>query len=292
MNRINWQEPVPNNNLLDLSKNICYDQVLLNKIKVDDISIFKYPDSFLAYKSLADFYHVDIGNLILGFGSSELILRILQSYKAYSIGIVSPTWALTSLYSLNIGMSCQESVDINELNTDILYVANPNGITGKVLDKNTILELLPKFKLVIVDEAYGDFADQSLISESLNNKNLIVVKTLSKTVAAPGIRIGYAFSNKTTIELLQNQRPGYVTFGATIPLLIKLLPEINSHLDRMKETKLYIESKYDTVPSNGNFVLFKQNPDLPCQVKNVESGLFRMALTDLETFKGLEREDI
>jgi len=279
MIRHDWTQPLPKSEILDLSNNVCYDKFLDTNF---EHSVSTYPDDAEAYRLLSEHYAVSPYNISIGYGSSDIILRILQLYQGNSLQIVNPTWQLAQLYAHHIGYEIKDDADI-------LYIANPNGLTGKALSKNEILSLLPNYKLVIVDEAYCDFSDCSALDTSITADNLIVVKTLSKTIASPGLRFGYCFSNSDIINRIQNVRPGYVTTSATIPALNKLLPQIGMHISRMLETRKYIEDKYDVVPSEGNYVLFKTRYSLPVKMKEVNE-LFRMSLTDIDTFKKFENE--
>ncbi len=279
MIRHDWTQPLPKSEILDLSNNVCYDKFLDRNV---EHSVSTYPDDAEAYRLLSQYYSISPYNIAIGYGSSDIILRILKLYQGNSLKIVSPTWQLAQLYAHHIGYEIKDDADI-------LYIANPNGLTGKALSKNEILSLLPTYKLVIVDEAYCDFSDCSVLDNSITADNLIVVKTLSKTIASPGLRFGYCFSNSDIINRIQNVRPGYVTTNATIPALNKLLPQIGMHISRMLETRNYIEDKYDVVPSEGNYVLFKTRYSLPVKMKEVNE-LFRMSLTDIDTFKKFENE--
>jgi histidinol-phosphate aminotransferase len=281
MKRSDWSLTLQKSNLLDLSCNVCYDQYLDFNFEQKNCA---YPDAGEAYRLLSNFYNISVQNIAIGYGSSELILRIFNLYKNYSIKIIEPTWQLAELYSHFIGMSVNE-------NSDVLYIANPNGLTGISLSKEEILDLTNKYKLVIVDEAYGDFSNNSVLSNAITMDNLIVIKTLSKTVAAPGLRFGYCISNTDIINKIQDVRPGYVISGSTVPALKKLLPQVRPHISRMLATRAYIESKYDVVPSQGNYVLFKNNLQLPVIVKCI-NNFFRMSLTDIDTFKKIENEHI
>jgi histidinol-phosphate aminotransferase len=279
MNRRDWTEALPKSNELDLSNNICYDRFINF---YEDQNIMAYPDDSEAYSLLSTYYNINAQHIAIGYGSCELILRILQLYKEWTLHIVTPTWQLADLYAKHIGMTQQKDADI-------LYIANPNGLTGKALSAMEILKLLPKYQLVIVDEAYGDFSGSSVLDYTTVKDNLIVVKTLSKTIAAPGLRFGYCFSAANIIKRIQDCRPGYVTTGLTANALKKLLPQVNLHIARMIDTRDYIESKYEVEPSQGNYVLFKTDPHFAVKMKEI-NGLYRMSLTDLITFKELENE--
>lgn len=279
---------------LNLSNNVCYDNVLMSEldINVSFQELNEYPDAANIYFALGKYHNVDVKNLAVGYGSGDIIFRIFQLFKDYKIGILVPTYELAYIFAINLGMNVITSEDIDNINTDILYIANPNGVTGEVVSKEKILELSKKYKLMIVDEAYGDFCNLnfSVLDESARYDNIIVIKTFSKTIASPGVRFGYCVSNETFINNIQENRSSTVITGFTTNIILELIKHIPAHISRMLKTRKYIEEKYNCITSHGNFVLFKKNPAFNCEIKKTSKGLYRMALTDLETFKKIEND--
>jgi histidinol-phosphate aminotransferase len=251
--------------------------------------IFQYPDAANTYEILSKHHNIDVKNIAVGFGVGELLPRIFQMLSNYSLGIHTPAYQIASIYAKANDIDFVESDDIDLLNTEVLYIANPNGVTGQALTREQILMLSKKYKFVIVDEVYADFSniDCSVVNDCLELDNLIVVKSLSKSVAVPGLRFGYCFSNRKFIFDLQDTRPSHVTTGLTSSILEHVLSAKPAHIQRMLETKAHIEYHYDCVPSQGNYVLFKTlPPNLTKHIAIKQVGeLSRMALTNLEIFK-------
>lgn len=281
------------NGKLNLSNNVCYDNVLMNEVSlnIDSSLLFKYPDAANLYSKLAQHHNISPEYINIGYGAGDIVYRLMSYFRGYSIAIYTPTYELAHIFANNMGLTVTQSDNLAELSADILYIANPNGVTGKALSRTEIINLSNKFKYTIVDEAYGDFCtiDYSVLTDSLIS-NIIVIKTLSKSIASPGLRFGYCISNKEFISDFQNHRSSTVVTGFTESIVTDLLPRISSHVTRMVETRKYIENKYETVPSQGNYVLFKNNPNFNCYVKKTQLGHYRMALTDIDTFKLLEND--
>lgn len=279
---------------LNLSNNICFDKNLINdlNVSINLTNIHQYPDASKTYLNLGNYYNIDPKNIAIGYGAGDIVFRWLNFFKNYSIGILTPTYDLARIFAINIGMNVSTSNNVEDLNTDILYVANPNGMTGEALSKQKILKISKKYKYIIVDEAYGDFCtiDFSMLYDSIKLDNVVVIKTLSKSVAAPGLRFGYCFSNSELMYKFQNLRSSTVLTNFTHCFVPELLSLINPHVKRMLQTRDYIEENYKCKKSQGNFVLFEKNPKFSCKIKKMPSGHYRMALTDLETFKNIENE--
>ena len=93
--RADWTQPYYNQRI-DLSSNICYD-IYNIKIKLD---LTKYNDPFYSYKILSEFYNIDIKNIAIGLGLSELITRLFIFIKNQNMSLTiigEPTWQLTTL---------------------------------------------------------------------------------------------------------------------------------------------------------------------------------------------------
>jgi histidinol-phosphate/aromatic aminotransferase/cobyric acid decarboxylase-like protein len=298
--RNDWSIPQPTQSKLNLSNAVCYDRFLVNSVTVDSSTIFSYPNEHRVYNMLAEHFSVPVVNLAIGYGLGELLPRLLSLYRDKKIKIVSPTWQLIDLACRTSGInySTVEYENFLDLNmdklytndADLIYVANPNGINGQVLTREQIVDLCSYYQLVIVDEAYGDFSDQSVIDIAAALPNLIVAKTFSKSLAIPGVRLGCCVANSMIIRNLQEIRPGYVMSGMTQSILDCVLPQLTSHLDRMIITRNYIENNYSVIKSNSNSILFSDLPDLNCITKEVYPGVHRMALTDLDTFMEIQNE--
>lgn len=298
--RNNWAIPQPSQNKINLGNAVCYDQDLIKSLTVESTAIFSFPDEYRVYCLLAQHLSVPISNLAIGLGLGELIPRILSLYASKKIKIVSPTWQLMELTcqanSINYSNVCYKNfleLDLDQLyvnDSDILYIANPNGVNGQVLTREQILKLCDYYQLVIVDEAYGDFSNQSVMDFAINLPNLLVAKTFTKTLAIPGLRVGFCVANTALIQKIQEIRPGYIMNSMVGVVLDNLLPQMPQHISRMLITKDYIERNYNVISSQSNSILFKELPKLSCATKEVYPGIHRMALTDLATFMELKNE--
>lgn len=303
MLRADWQVPVFSNSLT-LSTNVCYDQYLLNQINQDlkELSsndLYLYTNEFLLYQALASRHNVPLSQLSIGFGFGELFSRICDLYREDTFLVVKPTWQYVELLLASKKINYQTfeyeeffHLDLDLLKkcgewADILYLANPSGINGTVLEKNDILDLSNCFKLIIVDEAYGDFSTKpSSVIDSVNNyNNIIIGKTFSKSVAMAGLRLGYTIANEELTEKIQDIRPSYSSSSLSTYLGPKLLTYIDDHVHRMKSTRSYLETTYNLPLSNGNYVLFKNGQlDINVETKKVHQDWQRLTLTDISTY--------
>ncbi|WP_254191040.1 histidinol-phosphate transaminase, partial [Clostridioides difficile] len=251
-----------------------------------NIDLNLYPeDSYSDLKeSIIDYINisgVSKKNLLVGNGSSEIIDLIIHTFvdKDEVILSFSPSFSMYSIYSqINgskfIGVESDENlvIDIDnviekvkENNPKIVIVCNPNNPTGTILKRKDIKKLLDSTNsLVVLDEAYMDFGEESMLSDVFKYDNLIVLRTLSKAFGLAGIRTGYMLSNSSLINSVEKVRPPYnlnslSDFIATRALRNKDV--VKAYIKEVKEERkiLYEEMigmGIKAYKSQANFILF------------------------------------
>jgi histidinol-phosphate aminotransferase len=189
----------------------------------------RYPNPFQTAlkKKVGVMNGVDRGQIFIGNGSDEvidLVIRTVCRPAIDNIVICPPTYGmyevaaeindvevrrvrLTSDFALDTD-GIREAIDTN---TKLIFLCSPNNPTGNSMSHDEILKIAASFHgLVVVDEAYIHFADQpSLTPEVVRFPNLVVIQTFSKAWGLAGLRVGMAFANRETVELLNKIKPPY-----------------------------------------------------------------------------------
>lgn len=170
----------------------------------------RYPDFTPASlcEQLARFTGWSPEGIIAGNGSNELIQALLMVTVGLGkrVLISEPTFALYRQISAVLGgevisvpLSAQLSYDVEalqaavkDLDPDLTIVCSPNNPTGCVLSDDDLRGLLKNNDgLVVVDEAYHEFAEHSVVPLLHEHKNLVVLRTFSKAMAMAALRVGY-----------------------------------------------------------------------------------------------------
>jgi len=140
-------------------------------------------------------------------------------------------------------------IEIKDTNADLVFICNPNNPNGAIFSKND-LELLFRQKpetTFVIDEAYIEFTNsvESIISLTKNYRNLIVVRSLTKTFTIPGLRLGYIVSNTLIIKKI---------------LTLKMPWSVNSLAIKAGEYifKNYEAFQFDTAELIEETVIFKE----------------------------------
>lgn len=239
-----------------------------------------YPEEVQIYRKIEEHHSVSMDNVAIGFGIGELYPRIVNTFINKTWSITTPTWLFASKYMEVLGK------DYNDFNSDIHYIANPCGVDGTKISRQDIIEMSKKYELLVVDEAYGDFADESVIGTDENFNNIIVLKSLSKNLGTPGLRFGYAIGPKEIILRVQEMRPDPCMHDGVRP---EMFDEIATAVNHAEETKEYIEKKYKCRKSYINSVFFRKHPGLDIKMKGMQDGTWRLSLMPLEKFKKYEQ---
>ena len=195
------------------------------------VAFNRYPDSLAVKccKAFADYYGVDPALVTAGSGSDELISLILHGFFSHGdkVMITEPDF---SMYEFNAHTAeleiirYQKTEDYRIEPAALIKLAKEEGCRGlifsnpcnptsqglKKMPLRALLKELPDM-LIVVDEAYMDFwnRSQSLINETAEFDNLIVLRTASKAIGGAGIRLGFAVGQKKLTKALRALKSPY-----------------------------------------------------------------------------------
>ena len=260
------------------------------------IGLNRYPDPFQRKlrKAIARYLGVARDSVVAGVGSDEIfdwILKVFCQPGKDRIAIAEPTYGMYQVTANIFGVSCFEFgfdegfalsaerfLEKVPSDTKVLFLCSPNNPTGNLLDREQILRIAQEWqKIVVVDEAYIEFADQpSLISELNEVPNLILLRTLSKAFGQAGLRLGYAAASPQIVAQFLRVKAPYNLSALTLEKGCQVLGQVESHLacvseirkerDRVAAQLRGIPQIEKVFPSQANFLLFRcPQASLVCQ---------------------------
>ncbi|MDX6445424.1 MAG: histidinol-phosphate aminotransferase [Blastocatellia bacterium] len=178
--------------------------------RISDCAWSRYPNFAprRLHERLADFSGWTAEGIVAGNGSNELIQALLMVTvgEGKRVLINEPTFALYRQITTVLGgeiislpLNADLSYDVTaltaavaDLQPEVTIVCSPNNPTGGVLNDDDLLLLLESTNgLVVVDEAYHEFAEHSVVPLLREHDNLVVLRTFSKAIAMAGLRAGY-----------------------------------------------------------------------------------------------------
>ncbi|MBN1046354.1 MULTISPECIES: threonine-phosphate decarboxylase CobD [Clostridium] len=293
------------NNIIDFSSNI-NPLGMSSKVKraiIDSMEeIKKYPDiSYMELKkSISEYENINESYLMLGNGAAEVLFNIVKALKPKKVLIPVPTFSeykeavecvnsKVELYKMSENNSfkiCEDILDKITEEIDLIFICNPNNPTGVLTNRELLMKILIKSKennsTVLIDESFMDFIteDISMVSTIETFDNLIILKSLTKFFAMPGLRIGYGVcSNKDFISEVYKITPAW-----NINILADVATRVSLHdKNYMRKTIQYMEKEkaflYNSLKTfknlnvyepSVNFIFFKSNLDI-----NLKSELLK-----------------
>ena len=243
----------------------------------------RYPDPSQAKlkRRIAEIRGVDVQNIFVGNGSDEAIdlcfrifcnpgldnaIAIAPSYGMYSTcAAVNDVEMREVLLNDDFSLPVERLLDAADNNSKLLFICSPNNPTGNVFPREEIERILQEFDgMVVLDEAYIDFADEPGMLRSLENwPNLIILQTLSKAWGMAGLRAGLAFASNYVMRLFAQVKYPYNINVATLSAVEKLLKAgVDDRVKLIKEQRAFMEQKlsgmecvWRVYPSQANFLL-------------------------------------
>jgi histidinol-phosphate aminotransferase len=247
----------------------------------------RYPDPYqLALKSrIAELWEITEDTIFIGNGSDEvldLIMQLVVEPNQHNVLTFKPSYGMYSvladknnaeLISIPLNEQFELDWDLFESNisgrTQLVFLCNPNNPTGALLDSNRLQRFIKGTNaLVVVDEAYIDFArTESLIATVNEYPNLIVVRTLSKAYGLAGARLGVAVGNPKIIGWLNRIKPPYNISTPNIELALERLADYSSiqkEIKTLKDQRAFLVEELNkcnwitrVYESQANFILIK-----------------------------------
>ena len=254
----------------------------------DDFYLNLYPDDNYTQlkEAIVNYIGCKIENISVGNGSSELLDLCVKTFVDTNELILSldPTFSMYSIYAKIVnsryigageGNDFTINVDdviksIKENNPKLTIICNPNNPTGTTIKREDVLRIVKSTdNVVIVDEAYMEFSNESVVDEIENYDNLIVVKTMSKAFSMAGIRTGYLIANEELVKTIEKVRPPYNLNSISALLATKALKQKDKMLSYVENLKVEREKIYEKLldmgvkayKSGANFVFFSSKVD-------------------------------
>ncbi len=259
-------------------------------------NVHRYPDmhAYDLKSELAKLYQLQTGNIILANGSEGIIGLLARTFIQPGTEVLTSANTFLAFKILFQGagakiieapMTPDYRYDVKEIasriseNTKMVYIANPNNPTGTYITKaefDELMESVPKHVLVILDEAYFEYAQRAAwdYPDSMDYRydNVITLRTFSKAYGLSGIRVGYGFGHEELIDYLHRVKlvfePGSIAQKGAIGA-INDYPHLDRTLrnneKRYKELFSYLEkNQLNPLPSVTNFITFSASSEKAC----------------------------
>ena len=264
--------------------------------ELDDILLNRYPSAAATAElraTLAKRYGIKPEQLIFGNGSNEVLLNAFFVFGGHgrSTLLFQPTYSMHArLTQIAGGTVVEEQVGLPyDLTLDgalaamarttpnIVVFTTPNNPTGNLIDEAIILAVAERYPetVVLVDEAYSDFAGNTVVPHLAGHPNIIVTKTFSKVHAAAGLRLGLLIVDPRIGDIFRAVQLPYNVSPLTTVVGAKIAKREDDVQRRIAECAVERERVYralqrapgvEVFPSVTNFVLFRLADREPAEV--------------------------
>lgn len=269
-------------------------------------SIRNYPDprSENLKKAIAQQHQIRIENIHIGNGSTEIFYQLAQAYEKSDSLIIEPSFSeyedACKRYNHSLSFSLKpESKSIS--NTDIVWLGNPNNPDGKITSCEEIKNLCRKHKhtYFVIDEAYADLClnFESAIPLIQNFSNLIVIRSLTKSFAIAGLRLGYLIAHP---QIVNNINRFGIPWGVNVLAqeagsfilrnLKNLLPDIFSIIQSSHSFQKALQKipELEVISSDCNFFLVELKKGNAAGLKNYLIEEYGFLIRDASNFRSLK----
>ena len=256
---------------------------VLARLKHVDLRLYPDPTADELRDLFSESVKMKRDNVIVGNGSDDLLTMIFRAFTSYElpVAVFEPSYSLYPVLAALQGapvikidldkedFSYPENIVELAGNANLLIITRPNAPTGNCAPKELVEKVCREFDgIVLIDEAYSDFAADNCAEFAKKFDNVLVMRTLSKGSSMAGLRVGYAFGNENLIAGLMKLKDSY-NVNRISQVLAKANFEDKTY--RRKRVRQIIKTRmilnrelialgFKVIPSQANF-LFVSPPD-------------------------------
>jgi histidinol-phosphate aminotransferase len=238
--------------------------------------IARYPDGngFELKQALAKRYHVDMGSIVLGNGSNDVLELVALAFLGPGRAAVYSQHAF-AVYPLATQARGARSIVVPakiDDETYVAWVANPNNPTGTFArheEVEAFLKRVPERVLVVLDEAYNEYLTPELRSDTVKlvkrHPNLVITRTFSKAYGLAGLRVGYALAHASVADVMNRVRQPFnvnsVALAAATAALDDMEFVARSYAENLQGLRRLEQAArslgLDYIPSHANFLTIR-----------------------------------
>jgi len=243
----------------------------------DSLRLYPSPTAAPARKAIARHFGLDPSHVLLGNGGDDLIELCFRAFAGAGedVAFPTPTYPLFEpLCRIHEAVASTHPTEMQwelppSLGADparLKFIVNPNSPTGALFDRTHVEAAVGASSgVVVVDEAYVDFAPHSCLPLLEHHDNVLLLRTFSKSYSLAGMRIGFALGPTDLIEALDAVKDSYNVDRLAIVAAVAAIEDEDHHrkvVDEVVRNRGELASEltdmgFDLVPSSANFLFTK-----------------------------------
>jgi len=223
----------------------------IKQFSVPALRLYPEPTSLHLRRKLAALHETKPEQIFVGNGGDEVLALCTRAFVENdgSIGFFAPSYslypvlaAIRDVATKPVPLAADFAWQVPDgYESSLFFLTNPNAPTGILFSKEIVRAFCEKFPgLVVIDEAYVDFASADCIELALSMENVLVVRSMSKSYSLAGVRLGYAVGPAPCIEALFKVKDSYNVsrFAQTVAMAaLDDLPHMRQNVEKIKATR-------------------------------------------------------
>ena len=270
--------------------------------KLDNVVSYPEPVPARLEKAIAQLLGLQSNEICVTNGATEAIYLVAQTFRRSRSAILMPTFS-------EYQDACQihehqiipiHSFQFSSLKSQLIWLCNPNNPTGSVIDKEVLVRAIEKNPntLFVVDASYAPFTEEPLLNvqEGGRYPNVLMLHSMTKEYAIPGLRLGYITGNGNLLEEVRRQRMPWSVNQVAIDAGFYLLShsdefqlplrELMSERQRVAQ-RLAALGCIDVWPSQTHILLCKLRMGKAAALKDYLATEYGLLIRDASNFQGL-----
>jgi histidinol-phosphate aminotransferase len=249
-------------------------------------ALARYPSVYATRlkEAVARKFGIPTENVTTGCGSDDLLDSAFRASAVPPARMTfpDPTFSMVGVFARMNGMephpvpwaqAMQDPQALLSVDPDLVYLCRPNNPTGLSATRKWLLELLDAAgengPLVVLDEAYADFATDHFLPEAAASQRLLVLRTLSKLYGLAGLRVGFGIASKSVIQEVEKSRGPYKVAQVSETAAVSALDDTSGWMERILAETLenrerlrreLVTRGLPPLPSQANFLLIPLGP--------------------------------
>jgi histidinol-phosphate aminotransferase len=244
----------------------------------DRLRLYPDPESLGVRRQASAAYGLPVDHVLVGNGSDELLSLVVRAVvdPGGRVAYAVPTY---SLYRTLVALHGAEPVEVPfppdwsvpralaQADAPLTFLCNPNSPSGTFVPVAAVADLASQVRgVLVVDEAYVDFASDHALRLVAAHPNVLVLRTLSKSFSLAGLRVGLAFGHPELLDGLRTVKDSYNVNRLTqrgAEAALGDLAGMRRNVERVRKTRLILAAELDRLgfavpPSEANFVLARR----------------------------------
>jgi threonine-phosphate decarboxylase len=298
----------------NFSSNVYYkgcSPLLLKELESKVVQIQNYPSPAAEELNVlaAKYFDLNKNQFLFSNGATESFYLIAQYFQDKKAIIVGPTFAeyedACKINKVVHSFISREEIFNTNYEDNVVFICNPNNPDGKILNLEEVEDLLKSYPKAhfIIDEAYYEFTNtiNSVLSLINQYSNISIVRSLTKTFAMPGLRLGYVISNEKCINNLMKLKMPWSVNSLAIAsgeFIFNNYKELTFDIDELIQETAVFKSQINSIDYlnviNGftTYFLVELQKGTASQLKKYLIDSHQILVRDATNFTGLKGECI